>query len=338
VSLDPAASPRVGEGSDTLVNPMPETAQTQPDSSLTRGQVLGFVSLCLIWGTTWLAISFLVHDVPPLQAASLRFLIASVVLIGLAFSQKRSWPAERPDWKALLVLGFTMMAFPFGLVFWAEQYVASSMTAILYSSSPLLVTLLTPIMTGNKVPRGAVLAMVVGFGAILVLFYHSGLGASGRSLLGGVALLASVSSSAWSAVYAKQRLQRVDPVVATGLQLLFGSVVLFWGTWALESRRHAHWTPPALIAFVFLTVVGSCVAFVVYYWLLKGMQPYQLATTALIVPIIAVLEGTLIKHESVPLIMVLVIVVLLGSVASVLRAEVRAGQEGNSLALRGKAS
>lgn len=320
------------------MNSMPETAQAPPSSSLTRGQVLGYVALCLIWGTTWLAISILVSDVPPLQAAGFRFLIAAFLLIGLAFSQKRSWPGGRAEWNALLVLSFTMMALPFGLVFWAEQYVASSMTAILFSSTPLLVTLLTPIMTHNKVPRGAVLAMVIAFGAISALFYRSGLSESGRSLLGGVALLVAVSSSSWSAVYAKQRLHNVDPVVATGLQLLFGSFVLLWGTWALESRQHAHWTLPALIAFAFLTVVGSCVAFVIYYWLLKKMQPYQLSTTALVVPIIAVIEGGLLRHESVSWRMVIVIAVVLASVGSVLQAEARAGQEGDLLRLRGKTS
>jgi len=317
---------------------MVDTGQSFSSSSLTRGQVLGYVALCLIWGTTWLAIRILVHAVPPLEAAGLRFLIAAVLLIGLAFLQRRSWPIERSQWNALLVLGMTMMAFPFAMVFWAEQYVASSMTAILYSSSPLLVTLLTPIMTHHKVPRGAVLAMLVAFGALLVLFYRSDLGASRRSLLGGAAILAAVSSSAWSVVYAKQRLQRLDPVVITGLQLLFGSVVLLWGAWALESRRHAQWTRPALVAFVFLTVVGSCIAFVVYYWLLKRMQPYQLSTTALVVPIIAVVEGALIGREPVPLLVVIVIVVVLASVGSVLRAEARAGQQGEFITLRDKAS
>src|SRR5262249_41149096 len=163
----------------------------------------------------------------------------------LVFAQKRSWPAGRQQWNAILVLSFTMMALPFGLVFWAEQYVASSMTAILFSSAPLLVTMFTPMMTHNKVPRGAVLAMVIAFGAISALFYRSGLSESGRSLLGGVALLVAVSLSSWSAVYAKQRLHLVDPVVATGLQLLFGSIVLLWGTWALESRQQAHWSRPA---------------------------------------------------------------------------------------------
>jgi drug/metabolite transporter (DMT)-like permease len=119
-------------------------------------------------------------------------------------------------------------------------------------------------------------------------------------------------------VYAKHRLHEIDSVVSTGLQLLFGSIALFWGTWALEARSHAVWTRAASSAMVFLVLFGSCAAFVIYYWLLKTMQPYQLATISLITPVIAVLEGALLLREPIPLLMVIAIFVILGSVGSVL--------------------
>src|SRR5260370_3432730 len=130
-------------------------------SFLTRGQLLGYIILCLIWGSTWLAIRILVRDVPPLEAAAIRFLIGAMLLLGMAFLQKRKWPQDARQWNALFVLGFTIMAIPSGLLFWAEQYVKSSMTAILFSASPLVLALLTPLLTHRKVPRTAVLAMAV---------------------------------------------------------------------------------------------------------------------------------------------------------------------------------
>lgn len=286
-------------------------------SNLTRGQLIGYVSLCLIWGSTWLAIRVVVREVPPLEAAAIRFLAAAILLLGLAAAQRRSWPRTQSQWKALLVLSFTIMAVPYGLLFWAEQYVTSSMTAVLYSAMPLLVALFTPLMMHKTVPRRAVFAMMVAFGGLLMLFY-SRLSASGRSFLGGVAVLLSVVLSAWSVVYAKDRLQEIDAVISTGLQLLFGSLALFWATWALEARQHALWTRTAAISLAFLVVFGSCAAFVIYYWLLKKVQPYQLATTSLITPIIAVLEGALLLHEPVPLLMIVSIAIVLGSVATVL--------------------
>ena len=285
--------------------------------SLNRAQILGFSALCVIWGSTWLAIRLVVRDVPPLEAAGIRFFAGGILLLTIAVVQRRRWPAGERQWNALLVLSLTIMAVPYGLLFWAEQYVASSMTAVLFSAMPLLVSLFTPLLMRRSVPRRAVLALLVGFGGLLLLF-PSGLSANGTALLGGMAILAAVVLSAWSIVYAKYRLQDVDPVVATGIQLLCGSGVLFWGTWALEARSHALWSTTAVLAMSFLVLFGSCAAFVIYYWLLKRMQPYQLATTSLMTPVIAVLEGSFFAHEPMPLLMIVAMAVVLGSVGTVL--------------------
>ncbi len=306
--------------------------------SFTRSHLLGYIGLCLIWGSTWLAIRLVVRDVPPLQAAAVRFLIGGMLLLGLAWAQKRRWPRGKRPWRAILVLSVTIMAVPYGLLFWAEQHITSSMAAALFSAMPLIVALLTPVMMGHKVPRNVVFALVVAFGGLLALLYDAAFSASGRALWGDAALLAAMMLSAWSVVFAKIRLQEIDAVVSTGLQLLFGSVALFWGTWALEAHRHAHWTRTSWTALVFLTIFGSCVAFVIYYWLLKRMQPYQLSTTNLIVPIIAVLEGALFARELIPLRMLLAMAVVLVSVGWVLRSEAAAAErQVDILMLRSKA-
>jgi drug/metabolite transporter (DMT)-like permease len=310
------------------------TDRGQPSLNLARSHLLGYVALCLIWGSTWLAIHIVVSDVPPLLAAAVRFLLAALLLLALAFFQRRPWPKSESQWTAIAILAITILAVPYGLIFWAEQYVTSSMTAVLFSAMPLVVALLTPLMMHRTVPRRAVFALVVAFAGLLWLFYTE-LRVSPRALLGGSAVLLAVTLSSWSVVFAKKRLHEIDSVVATGLQFLLGSVALFWGTWALEARRHAVWTRSAILALVFLTVFGSCAAFVIYYWLLKRMQPYQLATTSLVVPVVAVLEGAFYR-EQIPFMMVIVIIIVLVSVGSALRAEAGAGSEEDFVLLRGK--
>ncbi|MCU1254587.1 MAG: protein of unknown function transrane [Candidatus Angelobacter sp.] len=301
----------------------------QTSGSFSRGQLLGYIALCLIWGSTWLAIRLVVRDVPPFEAAALRFLAAGAFLIALALIQKRRWPEDGRQWNAIFVLSVTIMALPYGLLFWAEQHVTSSMTAVLYSAMPLTVSLVTPAILHRKVPRRAIYAMVIAFGGLLTLFYTD-LSTSRQAMIGGVAVLLSMALSSWSVVYAKQRLRDVDSVVATGLQLLLGSVVLLWATWALEAHRHAVWTRTAVIAMAFLTIFGSAAAFVIYYWLLKTLQPYQLSTISLVVPLIALLEG-LLAGERIPLLMVAAVLVVLGSVWSVLRSETEKEPEGNDI-------
>jgi drug/metabolite transporter (DMT)-like permease len=302
---------------------------TQQNSSFSGRQLAGYVALCLIWGTTWLGIRMVVRDVPPFEALALRLLAAGVLLLGVALVQKRRWPTDGREWNAILILTLTIMALPYALLFWAEQYVTSSMSAVLYSASPLAVSLITPAMMHRKVPRRAVYAMVMAFGGILILFYKNP-STNRMVIVGGAAVLASMLLTSWSIVYAKQRLHDVDSVVATGLQSLLGSIVLLWATWALEAHRHAIWTKTAMIGLAYLTILGSATAFVIYYWLLKKLQPYQISTISLIIPLVAVLAG-LLAGEPIPLLMLLAVLVVLGSVWSVLRAEADKEPEGDDI-------
>lgn len=289
-----------------------------------RLHIFGYISLCLIWGSTWLAIRVFVRDVPPFLAAALRFSLAAVVLfIWLAF-RKPMWPRTAQQWNALLVLGLTVITIPYGLLFWAEQYVTSSLSAVLFSATPLTVALFTPLMLHRTVPRQAVFAMLVGVGGLLILFYSS-FALGSRAFWGGLAVVGSMAVGAWSVVYAKLQLQEMDPLVSTSLQLLIGSIGLFWATWALESHKHAVWSREAVYALLFLGTLGAAFAFAVYYWLLKHMEAYQISTLNLVLPIVAVVEGSLFGREQVPLLMNVAMIVVLGSVGVVLRTEADAG-------------
>src|SRR5262252_8586992 len=93
---------------------------------LSRLQYLAFATLCLIWGSTWMAIRVLVRDVPPLRAATTRFVLADLLLIAIVFAKRLRWPAIAREWRALIVLGFTFIALPYGLLFWAERRITSS--------------------------------------------------------------------------------------------------------------------------------------------------------------------------------------------------------------------
>src|SRR5881275_1632946 len=90
-------------------------------TKLSAKHYVAFASLCAIWGSTWLAIRVVVHDIPPCLAASLRFFIAAAVLALYGATQKTPLPKTAPEWRATFILSITMMALPYGLIFWAEQ-------------------------------------------------------------------------------------------------------------------------------------------------------------------------------------------------------------------------
>jgi drug/metabolite transporter (DMT)-like permease len=277
-------------------------------------------TLCLIWGSTWGAIRLLVQDVPPLRGATARFATAAVLLLAYALVRRLQFPRGRREWMALFWLSISMMALPYGLLFWAEQYVTSGMTAMLYASTPLMVALLTPLMLRKTVPRGAVTAMVVACGAIAVMFAN-GLSGSHRALLGGAAVLVAAVGSSWSTVYARRETKGIDPAISTAFQLLFGAVLLGIASVAFEHGEPANWSARAIGCVLFLAIFGSALAFALYYWLLAHMQPYQVMTINLIVPLIAISEGALLLKEPVPISMVVGTIVVLIAVASVMKTE-----------------
>jgi drug/metabolite transporter (DMT)-like permease len=289
-------------------------------SSLTRKHYIAYASICLIWGSTWGAIRLLVRDVPPLRAAAARFALGAVVLLIIVALRGISPLPTAREWRALIVLGFTMMGIPYALVFWAEYRISSSMTAVLFSSTPLFVALLTPWMTRTRVPRRAVFSLLIALGGIAALFY-TGLSASAYMLMGGAAVIVSVLFSSWSAVYAKREISNVNPLLSTTIQFGVSALLLFLGSLLVERDRPSDWNLTSVLALLFLSVFGSVVAFSLYYWLLTQLEAYQVSTSNLIVPIVAIAEGALLLRERVPLLMIGAAVLVLVAVAAVLRAE-----------------
>lgn len=276
--------------------------------------------LCVIWGTTWMAVRVLVLQVPPFWAAGVRFILAALLLAVTLAIRKTTPIRGARQWRATLVLGFTIVAIPYGLLFWAEQHITSSMAAVMYTSVPLVVSLLTPLMTHDRVPRAAIFCMVVAMGGIAVLF-SGALSVSRNSLLGGVAMLGAVTSTSWSIVFAKKELHDIDHWAATAWQTIFGGSVLLTLGAVLERGRPSTWTPAAIAALIFLTIFGTAVAFALYYWLLKRVRPYQAASMSLVIPVIAIFEGALILGEAIPASMIAASVLVLLSVGFLLRVQ-----------------
>lgn len=289
-------------------------------SSLARKHYVAYGAICLIWGSTWGAIRLLVRDVPPLRVAAIRFFLAALLLLAIAFARSKRLSLSARQWRGLVVLGFSIMAVPFGLVFWAESRITSSMTALLSASSPLFVALFTPLLTRGRVPRRAVFAMLIGFGGIGMLFY-SGLSGSTDLLLGGGAVMLSQVLYGWSAVFAQRELTGVNPLWSTGVQFAIGAVTLFAASLVLERGQPSDWNRTSIFALVFLTIFASAIAYSLFYWLLGTMDAYRLSTANLVVPIVAMAEGALLLQEPLPLAMVGSAALVLISVAIVLRAE-----------------
>jgi len=283
-------------------------------------QFAAYGSLCVLWGSTWIAVRVLVRDVPPFRAAAIRFAIAAAIL-GLASAGKKlHMPRSPREWRTEIILGVAMMAIPYGSVFWAEQHINASLTALLFASFPLVVAIWNPVLTGETVPRRALFSIVVGFGGTAVLFFK-GVPYTTSGRLSALVVLVGVISAAWATVFAKREAPEVNPLVSTGIQMAVAAVVTAIASMGLERGQNSHWTTASISVLLLLAVFGSAVGFSLYYWLLRDIAAYQLGTIDLIVPLVATTEGAVLLGESTPLLMIVAMMVVLGSVLVVIRSE-----------------
>jgi drug/metabolite transporter (DMT)-like permease len=285
-----------------------------------------FAALCGIWGSTWAAIRVLVVDVPPLRAAAVRFVIAGVVALAWMLAARKRMP-RGDEWRAIAVLSVTMIGLPFGIIFWAEQTVASGTAALIYAALPLFISLMAPLVQGGVTPpRRALAAMCVGLGG-LALLLEGALRVDRHQVAGTAAMLVSLGLSAWSTLYAKRTIAgkgtNLDPTMSAAWQFLFAAVWLGVGSAALERGQVGHWTGTAWAAELFLSVLGSVVTFSLYFRLLQRWEAYRVGATQLTLPVVAVVEGAVLLHEPLPWQMVVAMATILGSVAVVMRAGMR---------------
>jgi drug/metabolite transporter (DMT)-like permease len=261
--------------------------------------MLGFMLISTVWGTTWLAIKIGVENAPPLLNAGLRFLVASVVLYALMRAKRLEIPWTPDTRKLFLVMGLMSYSVPFALVYWAEQYVDTGLSCILFAAFPFWVAVFSRLlMNEEKLSAFTLAGVVLGLFGICVIFWGDFRATSVLTGLGMAGIVVSTIMQAFSLVTIKKLGQHVSPIVMNFVGMSIAWVVLLSGSAAVEQWAGAVWTLKGVGSLVYLALVGSVLTFVTYYWLLKRVAPVYLSLTSFINPIVAVLLGAAFRQET----------------------------------------
>ena len=266
----------------------------------TRRAWLAWFAICLIWGTTYLAIKIALDTIPPLLLGGFRYLFAAVIMIaGLKTQGRRLPPASA--WPTQAVLGFFMLALGNGGVVTGETYLSSGLTAVLVATSPFwMVGIDAAFPGGGRLHPRQLLGMSVGFLGIVLLVWPdlSMGGADGRHMLIGV-IAVQVACIGWSfaSSYTKRHVTSADVLGAATLQMLFGGAFMTLGGTLRGEWTHLSFTMPTSLALAYLTVLGSVVAFVAYSYALKHLPIAVVSLYTYVNPVIAVALGILLLHE-----------------------------------------
>jgi drug/metabolite transporter (DMT)-like permease len=274
---------------------MSSSAVTKTEfSSLERSfrvrMVLAFVGIYFVWGTTFLAIRYVVEQMPPVFAAGARFFIAGVVLFGFMLARGEANPNAR-QWRNLLVLGLLMFVAEYGPLFWAEKYVPSGVVSVLAATIPIITLVLEIfILRQQKWRAQLAAATVLGFAGVGVLLMPGG--SQHFPVVPCVAILCGCTTWSLGSVLSRSMdLPKARPVTAGATMLLGGAILLMLSAGLGEMHPLPHVTLRAGLAFLYLIVFGSLLAFTGFVWLLAHMPATRVASHAYVNPIVAVALG-----------------------------------------------
>jgi drug/metabolite transporter (DMT)-like permease len=267
---------------------------------------LGLLTLYVVWGSTYLGIAIAVETIPPFLMAGVRFLSAGLIL--LAWSMAREGRAfvrpTRREWRDSAIVGSLLIGGGMGLVAFGEQTVPSGITALLIAMMPVWVAVLGRVFLGERLPRLAVVGIVVGFVGVAILIGPSAFGGQGGlEPVGLAAILVSPIAWASGSLFASHRAELPRrPLVATGAQMLIGGALLLVvgiGTGEVGQLRIDAISRESLLALLYLTIIGSLVAYTTFGWMLRVAPLPFVSTYAYVNPVIAVILGFLIAGEAI---------------------------------------
>jgi len=287
--------------------------------------LLAFAIIYFVWGSTFLAIRIGVHEVPPLLFAAMRFVVAGAVLFGWMMSKGECLPSGR-QWGSVVVIASLIFVLDYGLLFWAEQRVASGIAAVMLAMIPAFMALAEIIfLKTQRLTVRLALALLVGIGGVAVLMSHSfDLGGAAIETTGAVALI--VASLSWSVASVLTRVLPLpeSKVMSSGAQMLTGGLLLVVAAAAFGEFRGFHpgsVSRGAWLALAYLIVAGSIIGYTAYTWLIHHESPTKVATYAYVNPVVAVVLGYFLGGEALGLRTILGTVFVLISVVVITTAK-----------------
>ncbi len=263
----------------------------------------GILVLYLVWGSTYLGIAIAIETIPPFLMAAIRFMLAGTLLLGLTkVLQRGEWSGpSRRQLRDSAIVGALLLGGGMGLVSFGEQSVPSGLAAIFIAMMPLWVAVFGRLLYGQRLPPLAVLGVFVGLVGVVVLAWPGDASLEGVDPLHLAGVIVAPMCWALGALFAANRADLPEhPLVATSLQMITGSLVLFTAaavTGEIVGFVPADVSTASFAAFLYLTFVGSLVAFTVFAWLLRVAPLPKVATYAYVNPIVAVILGAIVLSE-----------------------------------------
>lgn len=282
--------------------------------------VLAFAATWLIWGSTYLAVAFVVRDIPPFLVAGIRNVAAGVALYAWMRTHGASRPTGR-QWADAVIVGVLLLGLGNGAVTWAAGREPSGVVALMVSLVPLWMMVFG--WVGRRGVRPSLIevaGVAIGLGGIALLVLTDSSAGGSVSLLGATVLIGSTIAWSVGSMYSRQLQPMAVPLLGTGMEMLSGGLALL-----MVSAASGEWgrtdfsdlSTRGAVSLAYLIIFGSIVGFSAYKWLLGRVRPALAGTYAFVNPLVAVLLGTLFAGEAFTPRLAVAMLLIVGAVAMI---------------------
>ncbi len=273
---------------------------------------IAWLAICIIWGTTYLVIRVGVQEMPPFLFSGLRWLIAGPVFLIFLKLRGVKLPTKK-DLLPIAVIGISLIGLGSGLVAFAEQWIPSGLTALLLTTMPMIIVLTeTLILRKVEFNKTILIGILVGFGGILLIFGNNfTLLFETEYLYGIVAIYVGITSWALGTVYSKYKKIDVYPLANAATQMLIGGAFQIIVGLSIGEAEHFEFTQNGVMAFIYLTIFGSFIAYGSYIYAIEHLPISFVTTYTYVNPVIALFAGWLILDEILSFEIILAAIIIL---------------------------
>ncbi|MBS1920026.1 MAG: EamA family transporter [Bacteroidetes bacterium] len=275
--------------------------------------IFALALVCFFWGTTWLASEQGVKQMPALQLAGIRQLIAGIIYV-IFFLLKGAKLPKGKEWWTILILGILNFGLSNGLSTWGVQYISAGLGAIIGSIFPIWLVVIG-LFSGSRIPAKAIVGLILGFSGVCIIFYEHFNDFFNSDFRFGILLsIAATWSWAFGTLYTKKQAASFNPYFSLGLQMLISGSLLLTLTKFTGNAIPITAIPwQAWACLAYLILIGSIFTFICYMYALQRLPTEQISIYAYINPIVAIILGWLLLHEKMgPLIGIGGLIALLG--------------------------
>lgn len=253
--------------------------------------------LAVIWGWSFLFIKVGVEGMTPTTVAAVRIALGAMVMLGVLRLRGLRLPRDAMAWRHFLVMGVLASFLPFTLLAFGEQRITSALTSVLNAATPLFAALAAALLLGERLRASQVLGLVIGLGGVAVASGVAGRDVGSSTLVGAAAAVGAAACYGYTFVYARRHLTAMPPLVAAAGQLSCGALVAAplaaFTTW----RDGIDLAPHRVLAVTVLGVVGTGIAYVLYYRSIAEVGPTKASIVTYLVPVVAVAVGVVLLGE-----------------------------------------